>query len=1270
MALDSKILTFTANTSTGTQDLTGTSFTPKTAIVWWSRATNTVDTFVENSSLGYGFTDGTTSICINGTSEDNQASSDTAQILRDDAIITTLDLTGTVTTIDSVATFSSWLSNGMRINWTDAPAAAFKFHVLFLGGTDITNVSVGKFTCATATGNQDITAPGFTPDGVIFAYAGLNNTFNETGTDSVALGIGAGTDASNGWGQYVAIEDGRATMDTWQCYSHSNAITLGSATTGTYTYNASYSGGITNGFRINWGTTDIGNTAEVAYLAIKGCSIAVGNNTEPASTGNQTITTSKDTKAVMIFGLNTGTADAVQTGCMMTIGGGTSSSEMATVVIDDTDNSAASTCGSRYETDSIYLNFGVSATITSSAVIDEASLSSVSSTGFVLNWSNIGSARPFRYIAFGNAAGGGTTPVTETNTHKYNITAKVTRTRTHKYNITGKVTRTRTHKYNILQFVRKCGSPEFDYFSRTYKYNILNKITETNTHKYNIIGKITETNTHRYQIEGKITETNTHKYNILNSVTRTRTHLYNLLNSVSDTNTHKYNIIGKVTETNTHIYDVKGKVTATKTHKYHIIAQVTTTKTHKYNVIGKVTESNTHKYNIIGKITATKTHLYNIIGKVIETNTHKYNIVRTVSATKVHLYNVIGKVTETNTHKYNILNSVTETNTHKYNLLERIALSATHKYNIIGKVTRTRTHKYNVEQAQGTVSTTKTHKYHIEGKVTETNTHKYNILQFVRKCGSPEFDYFSRVYKYNILQAIQRTRTHKYNIIQQISKSTTHKFNVVRTVSATRVHLYNVLARITETNTHKYNILNQITETNTHKYNIIAKITRTRTHKYDVEPPPGTVSTTKTHKYHIEIKVTETNTHKYNIIAPISTTNKTHKYNILHSVQDSATHKYNIIEQIEKNTTHKYNVIKKVSTTKTHLYNIEQASTQVTKNSTHIYNVLVASTKTATHKYNIIVSIARTVTHKFHIISSIAKSVTHKFNIIQKITETNTHKYNILNRVTPNRTRTHKYNIIGKVQRTRTHKYNIIGRIYRQKTHRYQMGGKVTTTRTHIYDVGISVEPPELGGSVNAFIKFPERVRIIDIIANIQNKAIANIEILVSRPPRDNIAIATVAIAEYIRVTEGGFLLPRTASSTETRLKHRAQTELIFPQVIEAVDNKAICHYIGIEEVPSSESDRILLQSQLSLRQSESSLLSLTALTQIKTDEKPKIKIASATMLQQTQETPKIQSRSNIDIGYTRLNRVDVKAPEIMTRDRLKTLKALVNLLSNDRLFE
>lgn len=406
----SKVVNVLSNAGTGDQNITFTpntgdpDWTPKLALVQWNRACTATSTWLENQGYGIGFTDGTGSRSVATSSEDNAGSSDTAHVIRNDCLITTLNITGTVETQDSMATFSQWLTNGMRINWSDAPGAQFYLTILFLGGDDITNSYVGTLNMPTGAGTQDYTSANFQPDCVIFLASTSSATINTVEAVGSAIMIGAATDASNEMCQTSMSEDGRNTMDTWQAYSHAACILLQSGLLGTVYGVADYSTALATGFRLNWSDVDGVATGAVGYLAIKGGSFAVGNNTEPGSTGEQGITTNKDTKAVAIFGLDTGTADSAQVDCMWSGGFADNGINQFGHVYHDTDNVGTSIVVSALDAAThIYNNITANATVNSTTWDDYAHISAVSSTGFIVYWDNIGQARPYRYISFGDA---------------------------------------------------------------------------------------------------------------------------------------------------------------------------------------------------------------------------------------------------------------------------------------------------------------------------------------------------------------------------------------------------------------------------------------------------------------------------------------------------------------------------------------------------------------------------------------------------------------------------------------------------------------------------------------------------------------------------------------------------------------------------------------------------------------------------------------------------------------------------------------------------
>jgi hypothetical protein len=869
-----RVVTVAGATGGGNQDITftgGTSFTPKAAILQWTRHAVSDNTFTDGFSFGYGFTDGTSSRCVACVSEDNVTNSDTARIQQNDSIIVALNPSGTITTVDALATFSQWLTNGMRINWSDAPGAAMRITVTFLGGADLTDVTVGT-VAATTGASCSVSGLSYQPEWGMFLCTGTTTENSASSTAPVCISLGAVDSSESQWCQLWAHADNSGSnFGRSACYHATRCIVTGD-NTGVTGYSV-FGNWDATGFTLT-NTDTYPGSYPIYYLIGKGGEVKVGNDTEPASTGQQTITTNTDVKGVIILGADVNVSTIGTPGSWI--------SGMGDSTLEDECLSAAEVSGSdptanvsRHDTDAIYVNITANATAASSTIDDEASLYAVSSTGFTLDWSNIGKGRSFRYITFGSTA---LTQVSTTTTHKYNTIGLVFVEKTHKYNTIGLVTATKTHKYNTITTVST---------TKTHKYDTIVAIgATTKTHKYNTIALVTATKTHKYNVIGLVSAaTKTHKYNTLVEISTTKTHKYHTVNAIDTT-------------TKTHLYNVIGLVSTTKTHKYDTIAAIATT-------------DKTHKYNVIGLVSTTKTHKFNTIGLVEVTKTHKYNTIATVSTTKTHIYNTVVAIsTTTKTHKYDTIISVGTTD-------------KTHKYNVIGLVTVDKTHKYDTI---GLVTALKTHRYSAEGRVSVSKVHKFDTLVSI--------DTTEKTHKYDTIIAIDTTtKTHKYDVIGLVFVEKTHKYDKAGLISTTKTHKYDTLALVeTTTKTHKYNVvsLTEVTVDKTHIYEILELVTATKTHKYDKIVLVDT--TEKTHKYNTIGLVTATKTHKYDTLAAIDATTKTHKFHTVVAIDTTTkTHKYNTIAQIATTKTHRYHVDSDnitITVTKTHKYDVEQSIPQ------------------------------------------------------------------------------------------------------------------------------------------------------------------------------------------------------------------------------------------------------------------------------------------------------------------------------------------------------
>lgn len=167
MTVTTAIARAAANTANGNQDITDASFgggTPKGCIVMFNDAIAD-GTAVDGARACYGFASGASNQgCMSWNQEHNTTPSDNRSDLEFDKIIDGR-LLGSSTALFN-AVFVSFITNGIRINWVVAPAAASLITVVIFGGDDF-QCFVDNYALGLPDSVVDVTAPGFRPDVVI-----------------------------------------------------------------------------------------------------------------------------------------------------------------------------------------------------------------------------------------------------------------------------------------------------------------------------------------------------------------------------------------------------------------------------------------------------------------------------------------------------------------------------------------------------------------------------------------------------------------------------------------------------------------------------------------------------------------------------------------------------------------------------------------------------------------------------------------------------------------------------------------------------------------------------------------------------------------------------------------------------------------------------------------------------------------------------------------------------------------------------------------------
>lgn len=222
-----------------------------------------------------------------------------------------------------------------------------------------------------------------------------------------------------------------------------------------------------------------------------------------------------------------------------------------------------------------------------------------------------------------NLFGAGTTPVSQTSIHKYNLLRNITQTSIHKYNIRIVVAvATSIQKYNLRTFVTATASIQ--------KYNLKRFILATTIHKYGLGGMVLVTTIQKYNLRKFLAQTTIQKYNLRKNLAQTIIHKYNMKALIAQTSIHKYKMAGVVLVSTIHKYNLRRYLAQTIIHKYNLrITVAATALIQKYNLRRFIPQTIIHKYNMRAQVLQTSTQKYNLGPSLpidmTQTNTKTYS---------------------------------------------------------------------------------------------------------------------------------------------------------------------------------------------------------------------------------------------------------------------------------------------------------------------------------------------------------------------------------------------------------------------------------------------------------------------------------------------------------------------------------------------------------------------------------------------------------------------------------------------------------------------
>jgi hypothetical protein len=174
-------------TTTGLQSFTSTGFGTPTGAVFFITTGIVNGTAAAHGIMGAGCADGTRQLAMSGSSKDAVATSVAFHRGVASGVISLAD--PTTGAAQAIATFNAWVTDGVQINVTTAPASGYLITCLLLGG-NVTNVYCNTVaTPATINTATTVNTVGFLADAMLVLGQGGDPWTGSATRNSLSLGV-------------------------------------------------------------------------------------------------------------------------------------------------------------------------------------------------------------------------------------------------------------------------------------------------------------------------------------------------------------------------------------------------------------------------------------------------------------------------------------------------------------------------------------------------------------------------------------------------------------------------------------------------------------------------------------------------------------------------------------------------------------------------------------------------------------------------------------------------------------------------------------------------------------------------------------------------------------------------------------------------------------------------------------------------------------------------------------------------------------------------
>lgn len=1111
MALTVERGTFTKTTSTSipvsqTVTLVDSTLTPK-AIILFTTGQTAGDTFTDDARFSYGFSDGTNDAC-QAFRMDESAKAET-YVWHNDSIISIHDLVGAGEI--SVATVSSVAAGSFTLSWTaQTDTNALIIHYIVIGGSDILNASVVNGTVVdTNTGNHSWNGTGttFTPQFALTMTGadslGTLNTINSS-LDRATISIGA-TDGTNQWvvsgrDETVATSDCDMYIDNAACMAnHDPANGAIDYLANFVSFNNAAGGGIT--LNVTNGAT--ATTQPVAFLFFESSSTTgfeCGTFQQRSGTGTQDITftnTLLDPSLVFLGGINSA-SNATLVGNMYLGFGSADGTRQGCGYFGNTNAVATFTAVSSGSSTKVYRIATPAATATSSTTNAECTMNDMATRGkFQLNWTTADTT--LRRMAFWTVG---------------EVPLLVTQTTTHKYNLSAMVTASSTHRYHVGDLFTKCkvGTITKDTTSGVHTQNFTNELGFRPSAMMFWVTNRTASGTGAHIQEGIGFSDGTNNFSIATSQED------GTLNADANARSSSTASILLINQTTTTIefdgkpifgetgFDVEYASANTTAYKISYIAWggsqisnvIVTSQLHAgtgsrtYTNVGfqgdiAIFLGNSAATNGvvsetgqgIGVATASNQWAITVDANTgFPTDTSRSQV--TDKCMRVHTLGGAGSFitdaafTAFTSNGYT-LNYTTAATADAFGVL--VIKGGLWDVGTFNQATSNGNQQVNITADRvplgvllgsfGDVATTSLvneYRFSLGASDVTSNTSTWNGAVDGTSSNRTNDSDFSDT---KCMRMITPGTTPAMHTEAQMASFANGSFTINNTTTdATSrqicfVCLSEVVAAleaVSQTSIHKYNMLQYVAPTTIQKYNLRAYLSQTSIQKYTLRN--FVAITTAIQKYNLRQFVPQTIINKYNLRQYIPQTN-IHKYNLRKLIASLTIHKYNLRRFIAESSVQKYNLrVFTAITTNINKYNLRHYLSQTTIQK---YNLRHFLSQTNIQKYNLRHYLSQASIQKYNLRQLIAQTSIHKYTIIQIATviATNIHKYNLRQYVP--QTLIQKYHLRNFVAITASiQKYNLIQNIIQNTIQKYNLRRLATASNIHRYNLIQNILSPSI----------------------------------------------------------------------------------------------------------------------------------------------------------------------------------------------------------------